>query len=170
MTNQLFNHELIFLLFEIRVREIQEFLTWYHFYLSTTFIKKIFKQWKWSFKKASKKQVNKYTQANIITYFRFGLFLDGVENWKLKYLDESHFESSSLQRKKGISPRGEKCIAIDRELKKESFSVTLLTSMNEEDPYHIFLDMRKESNTACDFFQTIKKFISIGKILILTQY
>jgi hypothetical protein len=81
---------------------------------------------------------------------------------KLKYLDEAHFESKGLQRAQGVAPIGEKCIVVDRETKKERFSVTLLTSIDVETQNHIFLDMRKESNTAEDFLECIKKFIEIG--------
>ena len=84
-----------------------------------------------------------------------------IEMKKLKYLDESHFISKALQRTKGISKVGERCIVVDRETKKETFSVTLLSSIDPE-TIHINLSMRKESNTALDFLETIKAFVEIG--------
>ena len=69
-----------------------------------------------------------------------------------------------MQRCKGISPIGEKCIVIDRETKKQRFSLTLLTSINPEDENHFFISMRKESNTAQDFLSCLKTFIEMGAL------
>jgi hypothetical protein len=135
--------------------------------LSSTFILRIFKEWKWSFKKTSKKQIYKYSTKNIIRYFNFIKKIQTLDMHKLKYLDESHFESKGLQRQKGISPKGERCIVIDREIRKETFSLTLLSSIDPETENMIYLDMRRNSNTAVDFFNCIKEFVRIGNYLFL---
>ena len=74
-------------------------------------------------------------------------------------MDECHFESRKLQRAKVISPIGQRAIILDKEKKKENFSITLLTSIVAT---NCNLSMRKGSNTGEDFLQCIKDFIHIG--------
>jgi hypothetical protein len=64
------------------------------FDVNTTFISRIFKSWRWSFKSASpEQQLLKYTQANIEYYIEFVNSIQSIPWRNLKFLDESHFKS-----------------------------------------------------------------------------
>ena len=61
--------------------------------VSRMFIERTFKNWGWSFKKASVEQLQKYSHQNIEYY---GIFLDAIQEipWiRLKFADEGHFKS-----------------------------------------------------------------------------
>lgn len=57
------------------------------------FFSRLFKSWRWSFKRPQAKQTHKYSIPNIIHYVEFLLFARTVPWEKLKFLDEAHFIS-----------------------------------------------------------------------------
>ena len=59
-----------------------------------------------------------------------------------------------------ISPIGQRAIILDKERKKENFSITLLTSVSHSNNCNI--SMRKGSNSSEDFLKCIEDFIEIG--------
>ena len=59
-------------------------------------IRKIFQNWRWSWKKTDPKQPQKYTLRNLTYTIEFALWVRTVPLTKLKFLDESHFNSSGI--------------------------------------------------------------------------
>jgi len=63
------------------------------FDVSLAEICKIFKSWRWSFKKPHRKQFNKYKLENLTYYGEFLFSVQFIPWEKLKFCDESHFVS-----------------------------------------------------------------------------
>ena len=61
------------------------------FYCSKQYISKVFKQWRWSWKKPVMKQIQKYTMKNIEYYYGYMYWLQSQDWTKLKFMDEVHF-------------------------------------------------------------------------------
>ncbi len=72
---------------------------------------------------------------------------NGIE--RLKFIDEVHFVTIKLYRRKCVGPCG-KIIAVSNNCDlKESFSMTLMTRMDNRIPFSV--SMRVESNWQYDF-------------------
>ncbi len=94
-----------------------------------------FRTWGWSYHTIENKQLAKYITIN--------LDQNGIE--RLKFIDEVHFVTNKLHRRKGVGPRG-KIIAVSNNCDlKESFSMTLMTRMDNRIPFSV--SMRIESNS-----------------------
>jgi len=63
--------------------------------VSDMWVSRVFKRWRWSFKKASYQQLQKYTNENIEYYKTFLEALQDIPWIKLKFADEGHFKSKS---------------------------------------------------------------------------
>ena len=65
--------------------------------VSATYVKNVFKKWRWSWKKPQFKQINKYSIKNISYYADFLSWLYSVPNIRqVKFLDEVHFMSKGV--------------------------------------------------------------------------
>ena len=67
-----------------------------NFKVSLMFVSRIFKKWRWSFKKPSYEQLNKYTQENILYYATYQHCIKEIPWYRLKFADESHFNSKGI--------------------------------------------------------------------------
>ena len=71
--------------------------------------------WGWSYRAVENKQLAKYTTMNKTRYVYHVLAMPrivlrhGIE--RVKYIDEVHFVTSKLHKKKGVGPKG-KAIAV----------------------------------------------------------
>ena len=63
------------------------------FSCSREFVRQVFVSWRWSWKRPSYKQIEKYTSRNIIYYIQFLSWINQQDPIKLKYMDEVHFVS-----------------------------------------------------------------------------
>ena len=61
--------------------------------ISPEYVRKIFHTWKWSWKKAEHRQLQKFSHQNIRRYLAFLKWLHSVPKEKVKFLDEGHFVS-----------------------------------------------------------------------------
>lgn len=66
------------------------------FLVNREFIRVIFHKWRWSWKRADPKQPHKYSIPNMNYTIEFVLWIRTVPFTRLKYLDESHFNSKGL--------------------------------------------------------------------------
>jgi hypothetical protein len=60
------------------------------------YIREIFKQWKWSWKKPSFKQLQKYTPDNLEKYAAYVKWIPLQDLSKLKFMDEVHFVAKGM--------------------------------------------------------------------------
>jgi len=120
------------------------------FKISKMYVSRLFKSWRWSFKKPERKQILKYTKANLLYY---GSYITSVNdiNWnKLKFLDEAHFVSKDLHKVKAIGPKGERTHIVVNDGLNTSCSITVLTSLS--DPKKpLICTIRNDSNSQYDF-------------------
>jgi hypothetical protein len=63
--------------------------------ISETYIRNIFKSWRWSWKNVEYKQTHKYKPENIARYGKYLLWVAEQDWKKLKFLDEAHFVNRS---------------------------------------------------------------------------
>lgn len=144
-------------------------------------IRRIFKTWRWSWKKPSYQQLNKYTPSNIAYYNIFLTAILGSDPFHTKFCDESHFISKDLQREKVLGPINIRQHVITNDLQGNltsllinplifnvalgvHYSVTLLTSIHPEQ-HPVVLDIREDSNAAFDFFRFILFCLSNGHLV-----
>jgi len=134
------------------------------YFVNTMFISRIFKSWRWSFKKPNRSHLLKYTSQNIKNYVNFSVWILNIPWLKLKFVDEVSFVSRSLLKSKVLGPINEKIISIDYSDLTQSFTATAL--LNLQKPNNpIFLDFRQETNTQADFLLFIIQAIESGNLM-----
>jgi len=126
------------------------------------FVRKIFCEWKWSWKKPEYIQLQKYTEENVKRYKDYAEWIVNQDLSKVKYMDEVHFVSKNVSKNKVLSPIGQKKILMRQEHFAETYSATCICSLSEEDPTYI--NLREDSNTGMDFARFLLKSISDGYI------
>jgi hypothetical protein len=60
------------------------------------YIRAIFKEWKWSWKRPSFKQLQKYTPENMGKYAAYVAWIAMQDLTKMKFMDEVHFVSKGM--------------------------------------------------------------------------
>jgi len=103
------------------------------------FVRKIFLEWKWSWRRPSRKQLQKYTLQNRRRYAEYVEWIVQQDLRKVKFLDEVHFVSADVSRRRALSPRGVDVVIVHGEHFAETFSVTCMCCLEEEgnDPTYI---------------------------------
>jgi len=129
---------------------------------SIEYVRQIFKSWGWSWKKPSYKQIQKYTQKNLARYQAYTQWIAAQDLSKLKFMDEVHFVSKNVNQNKGLSPKGQNIILVQKEHFAESYSVSCLCSLTDQDPTYI--TCRKNSNDQTDFFEFVLNCILHGRL------
>lgn len=99
------------------------------FCCSLEYIRRIFAGWRWSWKKPSFQQLNKYTQENIEFYVSFLYNIRQKDQRSLKFMDEVHFMARDVSRQRALSPAGEPVVLLRSTPFHESYSVSCLTSL-----------------------------------------
>ncbi len=72
------------------LNEFTVYLKEYDFDVNRMFLSRIFKKWRWSFKRPSVKQWHKYKPENLIYYSKYVHAIKDIPWCKLKYFDETH--------------------------------------------------------------------------------
>jgi len=132
------------------------------FDVSRSYLCRLFKKWRWSFKRPSVKQIAKYTRNNILYY---GDFLSGIKNipWgKLKYLDECHFKRGDLHNRQSLGRIGERAQILDTGSLHESLSMTLMTTLSGQYPIHF--DLRDATNNQYNFLSFLCSMVENGHL------
>ena len=133
------------------------------YFCSKEYIRKIFHSWRWSWKKPSYEQLDKYTPENIQYYFGFLEWVSQQEPGRLKFLDEVHFknkgefqldfsDTTDVSKIRAIAPDGVRPSLTRGTHFNLTYSATCLVSLtNEELP--LFVTLRKDSNDQVDFIE-----------------
>jgi hypothetical protein len=61
------------------------------------FVRMIFKSWRWSWKRPSYKQLQKYTTRNLQLYDAYEAWIKQQDLSKIKFVDEVHFVSKGKE-------------------------------------------------------------------------
>jgi hypothetical protein len=114
-----------------------------------SFVAKTFKKWKWSFKKASVKQLQKYKKKNIDYYGTYILVINSSPWLNLKFLGETQLKF-----------KGKYCFKciINKQI-DQIYTLTLMTNLDPKSENHIFINLREESNTTIKNLDCIINFI-----------
>lgn len=80
---------------QITLQEIVNALERHNFHYSRSWVSRLLKRWRWSFKIPAVTQTQKYTISNLEYYAEFCLWLNEVDLAKVKFLDEVHFDARS---------------------------------------------------------------------------
>ncbi len=159
-----------------------------------TWLLNLFKTWKWSWKRPVRQNIvrisrnltqvhfffviwqNKFTTSNIQYYTNFMAWIVLQDPKRIKYLDEAHFVSIELHRRRAVGPIGERTFTIVRDVLEgnERCTVTLCTSVNRDCLYGhpCWGASLYGANTGTTFAHTIfelvnSRFLKAGDILIL---
>ncbi len=120
---------------------------------SVSTISRIFKKWGWTYHFVDYKQKQKYLPVNVHRYFQQTVFIselaakEGIK--AIKYLDEVHFTSRQLNRRKGIGVKGRRIVVSSDVRLSETYSMTLMTTPYRDIPF--VSSLRKGSNSQYDF-------------------
>jgi len=128
--------------------------------VSPSFLKQIFCNWQWSWKKPTIQHINKYTPENVRYYERWVSLVPHLPFDRLKFCDELHFLSHHLHQNRVIGPINAQQYLHDTADIADSFSLTLLDLSNQHNPF--FLDLRVASNTEWDFLTFVCYAITAG--------
>jgi hypothetical protein len=94
--------------------------------VTTTWVHRMLVRWHYTRKKVYYVQKNKFTIQNTCRYVDHILAVPHLDPTKLKFLDESRFETRRVRRHHGYSARGQPIIAPAGDDFRESFSFTLV--------------------------------------------
>jgi transposase len=76
--------------------------------VTTAWVVRVLSRWNYSRKKVQHTQAKKFTVVNVCRYIDHVLAAPNLDPTKLKYLDESRFETRRVRRQYGYSPRGDR--------------------------------------------------------------
>lgn len=80
---------------QTNLQELVNALARYNFVYSRTWVSRLLKKWRWSFKIPGVTQAQKYSIANLEYYAEFCHWLNEVDLTKVKFMDEVHFDARS---------------------------------------------------------------------------
>jgi len=98
--------------------------------VSPSFVKRIFRNWRWSWKKPTIQHINKYTPENVRYYERWVSLVPLLPFDGLKFCDESHFVSRHLHRNRVVGPINAQQYLHNAADIADSFSLTLLLDLS----------------------------------------
>jgi len=124
---------------------------------------RLLKQMGWSWRIPTRVQVKKFRRDNVQRYAHYVDCIQDIDWSKLKFADEAHVVSRSLAKKKVLGVVGNRTWVTTDDLHGRSFSVTLLTTFNREQP--IIFDIREESNTQWDFLKFVLFCVNHGHLV-----
>jgi hypothetical protein len=131
--------------------------------VSKAHVARIFRNWRWSWKRPCVQHIRKYTPANIRAYTHWVAVVPQLPMRRLKFVDESHFVSRQLHRNRAVGPVGASVYLRDGRDLAESYSTTLLLDLtNEDNPF--FFDVRAESNNEWDFYRFVLSAVDAGRL------
>jgi hypothetical protein len=97
-------------------------------------------------------QIAKYNSRNIACYLAFLEWVQGIENWfTLKFCDESHIISQKIGNQKVLGLVNQCVYTRDSTLNQASSSITIMISLDLDQPVPLWVDYREESNNQWDF-------------------
>lgn len=105
--------------------------------VSHSTLSKLFRSWRWSWKKPEFKQLHKYTPKNIEYYATYLTSIREIPLHKLKFADECHLVSRQLFQQKALGPVGKTTTLIRSGDLAYSCTLTLCTSLDGEAPFPI---------------------------------
>ena len=125
----------------------------------------MFKTWKWSFRKKNPIQFLKYRPENLLYYVIYLAGIQGIPLNRLKFLDESHFDGFQDMRRviitdKDIPPSQ---YPTTQSL-NERFSITLMTTLDPDEPFPYVVDIRFGTNDQSDFLKFVIYLIELGHL------
>jgi len=99
-------------------------------------------------------------------------YLQSIPWHHLKFCDESHFKSADLQRSHALGPVGEAVTIVTNSMNDETFSMTLMTTLDPEALCPVVATLRTDSNSHWDFLDFIiylleKKHLVAGDVFFV---
>ena len=61
--------------------------------ISRSWVSRMYKRWRWSFKNVSHKHLRKYLWPNLLRYSRYLVQIRGIQQARIKFMDEASFSS-----------------------------------------------------------------------------
>jgi len=101
----------------------------------------------------------------VIWYAQYITIVPKLPVMRLKYLDESHFKSKLLTRRRACGPRGRRAVVINEADIVTAYSVTLIIGFHSPNSPHgpVRVQYREhETNSALDFFRFVGNAIAVG--------
>ena len=92
-----------------------------------SWVTRAFKRWRYSRKKVYHVQRRKFTLLNVCRYLDHVMSVPHLDPTKLKYLDESRFETRRVRRSHGYSAVGQRIHSSTGDDHRQSYTVTLVT-------------------------------------------
>jgi len=129
--------------------------------------------WGWTQKKKQRKQINKFKIPNLTYYSVFLHEVKKIPFSKLKFIDESRFNSRDIRRDYVYGPSGERVDCVDTEPLTGGLSYTmiLMTSLNTKSAPFRFT-IKPGTNSQVDFLEFFmylceKGYLETGDVLVM---
>lgn len=130
--------------------------------IKVQYIAKVLRKAGYSYKKNSKQRTYKFTEENQLCYRDYIGRISEIDRRTIYYLDESHFSSKALTQEYGWGLKGKRRVQTEKKLPNKSFSVTLITTINEDRRPTFISDLREESNNCHNFGEVLIDAIEAG--------
>jgi transposase len=140
--------------------------------VSISFIARTIIKAGYRYKKNSNQRHYKFSQANQLYYREYIERIRTYNRRTIYYLDESHYSSKALTLDYGWTLKGTRRVQIEKKLPSKSYSVTLITSINEELEPTFVSSLREGSNNCQNFGAVLieaieQEYILPNSILVL---
>jgi len=123
---------------------------------------RVLKQLRWSWRIPSHVQIHKFRDDNLERYAHHVAAIQHIPWDRLKFLDECHVVPRKLRKRKVLGLIGQRTWIKVRDLHQKSFSITLMTQLDETRP--LVFDIREESNTQWDFLEFVNACVEHGQL------
>lgn len=64
-------------------------------HITRTWVCRMYKRWRWTFKNTSQKHIHKFMWANLVLYGRYLVYIRNIQQGRIKFMDEASFSSRS---------------------------------------------------------------------------
>eukprot|EP00761_Pharyngomonas_kirbyi_P010701 gb/GECH01010722.1/.p1 GENE.gb/GECH01010722.1/~~gb/GECH01010722.1/.p1 ORF type:complete len:336 (+),score=18.50 gb/GECH01010722.1/:1-1008(+) len=140
------------------LKQYKEILNEHGYNLSTSSISRIFRSWNYTWKKVQNIEKKKFTIENKIYYFIFYSAINSLPKYRLKFLDECHFDNRNLHNTYARAPSNEEVFVVNHHsFSHETKNMSMLTSLTSNPP--LFYRIRTSSNTQYDTLYFIAEAI-----------
>ncbi|KAM9984816.1 hypothetical protein ACTFIY_009772 [Dictyostelium cf. discoideum] len=123
-------------------------------------VKSIFDHLGWNYHSPIYKQLNRYSDENLLKLFYFNTLIYNTDWSKLYFLDECSFSSRELTRKKAVGPIGKPIFVRNESSISETYNGFFMINL-----HGCKYKLRDENNTTEDFVQYLREVLESGFIL-----
>jgi len=139
--------------------------------LSTVWVNRMLRRWKWRSRVAEFKNIRKYEWENLLYYGRYLFWRMSLNDVNIKFMDECSFEGKELRRRNALGPRGRQFITTQSSHSFVTYSLFAVCDPNGTPPV-VISDPHSGTFSGGHFLQFVvllclKGVLGRGEVLVL---